>query len=58
MGNKFKNASDWYEYGLEKNWVTKIFCDTHEGPPLTDAEMIDWDEGNDPCSFHVKFIDQ
>jgi hypothetical protein len=38
--------------------VTKIFCDTHEGPPLTDAEMIDWDEGNDPCSFHVKFIDE
>lgn len=58
MGNKFNNVSDWYEYGLEKNWVTKIFCDTHEGPPLTDAEVIEWDEGNDPCSFHIKFIEE
>lgn len=35
-----------------------MFCDTHEGPPLTDEEMKDWENGEDPCSFHIKLWDQ
>ena len=23
-------------------------------PPMSDEEMQEWDEGGDPCSFHVK----
>ena len=44
----------WLKNGYDRGWVSEIFCDTHEGPPLSDAEMIDWEEGGDPCSFHVK----
>ena len=44
----------WLKNGYDRGWVSDVFCDTHEGPPLSDAEMIDWEEGGDPCSFHVK----
>ena len=57
MAIKFKDVESWYDYGLKKKWVTEVFCDTHEGPPMSDEEMQDWDEGNDPCSFHIKLID-
>jgi hypothetical protein len=44
----------WLLYGQEKKWVSEVFCDTHEGGPLTEEEMKEWDEGGDPCSFHVR----
>ena len=57
MAIGFKDVQSWYDYGLKKKWVTEVFCDTHEGPPMSDEEMQEWDEGNDPCSFHMKLID-
>lgn len=44
----------WYENGVERGWISEVFCNTHEGPPLTDEEAQEWEEGGDPCSFHVK----
>jgi hypothetical protein len=44
----------WIKFGYRKGWVSDVFCDTHEGPPLSDEEMQEWEEGGDPCSFHVK----
>jgi hypothetical protein len=44
----------WLNYGQDKNWVSHVFCDTHEGAPLTEEEDLEWSEGGDPCSFHVK----
>jgi len=57
MAIEFLDVQSWYEYGREKNWVSEVFCDTHEGPPLSDEEMEEWEEGGDPCSFHVKLWD-
>lgn len=42
------NFNEWLKIGLLNNWVSYPYCDTHD-PNLTDAEMIDFDEGNDPC---------
>lgn len=54
---KYSDIESWIEYGKKKGWVSEIFCNTHEGPPLTEEEAQDWDEGNDPCDFHVKIFD-
>lgn len=47
----------WIKYGHDNGWISDVFCDTHEGPPMTDEEMQEWEEGGDPCSFHVKVIE-
>ncbi len=57
MAIKYSDITSWIEYGKKKGWVSEIFCDTHEGPPLTDEEALDWDNGEDPCSFHIKVLD-
>jgi len=51
---KMKLFNFWIKFGYRKGWVSDVFCDTHEGPPLSDEEMLEWEEGGDPCSFHVK----
>jgi len=45
---------DWIKYGYEQGWISDVFCNTHEGPPLSEEEIQEWDDGGDPCSFHVK----
>jgi hypothetical protein len=47
----------WIKFGFDKGWISDVFCDTHDGPPMSDEEMKEWDEGGDPCSFHVKVIE-
>lgn len=47
---------EWLKFGYDKGWTSDVFCDTHEGPPLTDEESEEWENGGDPCSFHVKLI--
>jgi hypothetical protein len=44
----------WLLVGYEKKWISDVFCDTHEGAPMTDEEANEWEAGFDPCSFHVK----
>lgn len=44
----------WLKNGYDRGWISDVFCDTHDGPPMSDEEMQEWDEGGDPCSFHVK----
>ena len=44
----------WFQNGIDRGWISDVFCDTHEGPPLTEEEAKEWDEGGDPCSFQVR----
>jgi hypothetical protein len=44
----------WLKNGYDRGWISDVFCDTHDGPPLNDEEMQEWEEGEHPCSFHVK----
>lgn len=47
----------WMKFGFDKGWISDVFCYTHEGPPMSDEEAEEWDEGGDPCSFQVKVIE-
>ncbi len=44
----------WLKNGYDRGWVSDVFCNTHDGAPMTDKEMQEWDEGGDPCSFQVR----
>jgi len=39
---------EWVEIGVKNKWVGYPHCDTHD-PDLTEEEIEDFDEGNDPC---------
>jgi len=49
--------NSWMKFGYEKGWISDVFCDTHEGPPMDDEEQKEWEDGGDPCSFHVKVLE-
>jgi hypothetical protein len=44
----------WLKNGYDRGWVSDVFCSTHDGAPMTEEEMQEWDEGGDPCSFQVR----
>ena len=29
----------WIKYGYDKGWISDVFCNTHDGPPMSDEEM-------------------
>ena len=45
---------EWLEFGHSKGWVSDVFCNTHDGGPMTDEESQEWEEGGDPCMFCVR----
>jgi hypothetical protein len=48
---------DWLAQGIEKGWVTRPFCNTHDGDPyMTDEEEQEWEDGGDPCMHVVKLL--
>ena len=44
----------WLKNGYDRGWVSDVFCNTHDGAPMEDEEMQEWEDGGDPCSFQVK----
>lgn len=44
----------WLKNGYDRGWISDVFCNTHDGAPMTEEEANEWEEGGDPCSFHVK----
>lgn len=44
----------WLKNGFDRGWVSDVFCNTHDGPPMTEEEAQEWDEGGDPCSYQIK----
>ena len=44
----------WFKNGVDRGWISEVFCGTHDAPPMDDEEMQEWEDGGDPCSFHVK----
>jgi hypothetical protein len=51
MENENESFEEWYSIGLEKGWITKPFCQTHDGgyDYMTEEEVKEWEEGGDPC---------
>lgn len=50
------DLQDWLEYGRAEGFITGVYCDTHDGVPMTEAEMDDWQDGDDPCHHSVRII--
>ncbi len=45
----------WLQNGIQRGWVSRPFCNTHEGDPyMTEEEENEWEEGGDPCQVVVK----
>jgi hypothetical protein len=44
----------WLKNGFDRGWISDVFCNTHDGAPMTEEEMQEWEEGGDPCSFQVR----
>lgn len=45
---------EWLQYGIEKEWCSPVVCDTHEGIPVNEVELGNFDDGEDPCIFAVR----
>lgn len=43
--------NEWLQIGRDNDWVSESVCNTHDGPPMAEAEWQEFDEG-DPC-IHV-----
>lgn len=44
----------WYGIGIKNKWISHMYCETHDGSPLTDEEMDEMDDGGDPCIIAVR----
>lgn len=53
-------AEDWQEFeawlqvGIERKWVSRPHCATHDGVVGTEDEEREWEEGSDPCQTIVR----
>ena len=48
---------EWIAYGLEKGWCGPPVCYTHDGLPMSEQEMQDFDDGSDPCMHVVRMYE-
>lgn len=44
----------WLQVGIDQGWCSSVICSTHEGLPMTEEEMEEWDDGYDPCIFGIR----
>jgi hypothetical protein len=43
---------EWVEEGYIRGWIGAPVCNTHDGTPISEEELAEFDEGGDPC-VHV-----
>lgn len=42
--------TEWFDYGVERGWISPIYCATHDGFAFIDEEdQEEWENGGDPC---------
>lgn len=45
----------WLKQGIDNNWITQPFCNTHDiDPGMTKEEQEEWENGFDPCQHVVR----
>ena len=56
MATKYETTDfdEWLKFGYDKGWISDVFCNTHDGGPMTDEEEKQWEDGQDPCMFVVR----
>lgn len=56
--NNIDEFQIWFNNGVERGWITDMFCATHDGiPSLSEEEAKEWEDGGDPCQFCVRIIE-
>jgi hypothetical protein len=48
------NFEEWLKFGVDNNFVSNQFCNTHDGYPMHDTKERAWEEGGDPCAHMVR----
>ncbi len=49
---------EWIQYGVEQGFCTLPVCDFHDGVPMTDEEMEEYDEHGETCIPVVRLWEQ
>ena len=49
--------NEWITYGIEKGWCGPPVCYTHDGLPMSEQEMQEFYEGQDPCTHIVRMYE-
>lgn len=44
----------WLNFGMNRKWISKPTCNTHEWNDMTTEEWEEFDEGGDPCITVVR----
>ncbi len=60
MNNQeWDDRADWVQYGMTKGWVSDSYCATHDGGSQywTEEEMLEWEEGGDPCQVVIRVLE-
>jgi hypothetical protein len=47
---------EWITYGIEKGWCGPPVCYTHDGLPMSEQEMQEFEE-SDPCTHVVRMYE-
>lgn len=40
---------EWLRHGIEQGWVGPPVCETHDGTPVSQPEIDEFENGDDPC---------
>jgi hypothetical protein len=48
------NRERWLAIGIERGFCSPAYCDTHDGPPMTELEQSQFEEGHDPCLIAIR----
>jgi hypothetical protein len=40
---------EWLDYGVRNRFCSEPVCGAHHRLPMTDTEVVDFEEGGDPC---------
>lgn len=47
--------AEWLRQGIDNEWITQPFCNTHDiDPGMTEEEQEEWEQGFDPCQHVVR----
>jgi hypothetical protein len=50
------NFDEWLRFGYENGWCGPDVCETHDGVPMSNSEMEDF-ETSDPCIHIVRLYE-
>lgn len=52
-----KEFGEWLQKGIENEWITNPFCNTHDvDPAMDEEEQKQWEEGFDPCQHVIRIL--